>query len=171
VSVGTEIWREAVWEQFGATLAMLERAIVACPEPLWTSRAGSRDFWHLVYHTLFFTDLNLSGTTDGFSPPPPFSMSELDPANLLPDRTYTKDEMLEYTRYCRDKGRTTLQSLTDLEAVRVIEFDWVRMKFGELLLYNMRHVQHHTAQLNLLLRQSDVEPPDWVGRASGDSRP
>jgi uncharacterized damage-inducible protein DinB len=31
-----------------------------------------------------------------------------------------------------------------------------------LLLYNMRHVQHHTAQLNLLLRQRGIIPPNWV---------
>jgi len=28
------------------------------------------------------------------------------------------------------------------------------MSNGELLLYNMRHVQHHAAQLNLRLRQT-----------------
>ena len=35
----------------------------------------------------------------------------------------------------------------------------------ESLLYNMRHVQHHAAQLNLLLRQSTNSAPDWVARA------
>jgi uncharacterized damage-inducible protein DinB len=35
----------------------------------------------------------------------------------------------------------------------------------ELLLYNMRHVQHHAVQLNLLLRQGGTVPPDWVSRA------
>ncbi|HTE13119.1 MAG TPA: hypothetical protein VK645_19200 [Chitinophagaceae bacterium] len=35
----------------------------------------------------------------------------------------------------------------------------------EILLYNMRHVQHHAAQLNLLLRQGMMEPSRWVSRA------
>ena len=36
----------------------------------------------------------------------------------------------------------------------------------ELLLYNMRHVQHHTAQLNLILRQvTNSAAPGWVGKA------
>jgi uncharacterized damage-inducible protein DinB len=35
----------------------------------------------------------------------------------------------------------------------------------EGLLYNMRHVQHHTAQLNLLLRQEIDDAPLWVGKA------
>jgi uncharacterized damage-inducible protein DinB len=35
----------------------------------------------------------------------------------------------------------------------------------ELLLYNMRHVQHHAAQLNLILRQTIDSAPRWVGKA------
>jgi uncharacterized damage-inducible protein DinB len=34
----------------------------------------------------------------------------------------------------------------------------------ELLLYNMRHVQHHAAQLNLLLRQGINDAPRWVSQ-------
>jgi len=32
-------------------------------------------------------------------------------------------------------------------------------------LYNLRHVQHHAAQLNLILRQTIDSAPPWVGRA------
>ena len=35
----------------------------------------------------------------------------------------------------------------------------------EMLLYNMRHVQHHAAQLNLLLRQNINKVPAWVAQA------
>ena len=38
----------------------------------------------------------------------------------------------------------------------------------EILLYNMRHVQHHAAQLNLLLRQELDDAPDWVSRTEED---
>ena len=48
----------------------------------------------------------------------------------------------------------------------------VRRRFGsidgsvsELLLYNMRHVQHHAAQLNLILRQQTDSAPGWVAKA------
>jgi uncharacterized damage-inducible protein DinB len=34
----------------------------------------------------------------------------------------------------------------------------------ELLLYNLRHVQHHAAQLNLILRQVTDSAPGWVGK-------
>ena len=38
----------------------------------------------------------------------------------------------------------------------------------EILFYNMRHVQHHAAQLNLLLRQSIDQAPDWVSHAKDE---
>ena len=38
----------------------------------------------------------------------------------------------------------------------------------EVLLYNMRHVQHHVAQLNLLLRQSINDAPNWVSLAKDE---
>lgn len=37
----------------------------------------------------------------------------------------------------------------------------------EILLYNMRHTQHHTAQLNMLLRQDIDKHTEWSFR-TGD---
>jgi uncharacterized damage-inducible protein DinB len=34
----------------------------------------------------------------------------------------------------------------------------------EIALYNLRHVQHHTGQINLLLRQNTGNAPEWVFR-------
>jgi len=48
---------------------------------------------------------------------------------------------------------------------RHCRFERRDMTVMELQLYNLRHVQHHAAQLQLLLRQADHEPPRWVGRA------
>ncbi|RZK44955.1 MAG: hypothetical protein EOO61_01865, partial [Hymenobacter sp.] len=35
----------------------------------------------------------------------------------------------------------------------------------EILFYNMRHVQHHAAQLNLMLRQDNNNAAGWVFRS------
>jgi len=32
----------------------------------------------------------------------------------------------------------------------------------EILLYNLKHVQHHVGQLNLLLREETGQAADWV---------
>lgn len=158
-------WKAIVRPQFGAAIDMLENAMRACPEELWSDRSRRPEFWYVAYHTLFFLDLYLSGSLAGFAPPAPFNLDELDPAGLLPDRPYTKDELQTYLDHGRRKCRATLEALDDETAHRRCGFDWLDVSFAELLLYNMRHVQHHAAQLNLILRQTVDSAPPWVKRS------
>jgi hypothetical protein len=160
-------WREIIWQQFGAAIDMLENALLACPDELWGDRSKQPEFWYVVFHTLFWLDLYLSGSVEGFAPPTPFTLDELDPAGLLPERVYSKDELLTYLGYGRKKCRTTIAALTDEKARRHSGFGWVDLSFAELLLYTMRHVQHHAAQLNLILRQTIGSAPRWVASAKG----
>lgn len=159
-------WKETVWRQFGAALDMLENAMEACPEGLWSDRSRQPEFWYLVFHTLFYLDFYLSGPVAGFVPPEPFTLDELDPAGVLPERPYTKEELRGYLQHGRAKCRAVIESLTEGEARGHCRFEWIEMSFGELLLYNLRHVQHHAAQLNLILRQVTDSAPRWVGRTA-----
>ena len=166
-------WRTILWQQFGAAIDMLANALNACPAELWQARlwdhpsepAGFSQFWYIAYHTLFWLDLYLSGAVEGFAPPPPFTLDELDPAGLLPERPYTKAELLAYLDYGRQKCQATIAALTDETAQRPCRFPWGELSFTELLLYNMRHVQEHAAQLNLLLGQKGASAPGWVAKA------
>jgi hypothetical protein len=158
-------WKTIVWRQFGAAIDMLENAIVACPDKVWGDRPGFSEFWYLAYHTLFFLDIYLSDSAEGFAPPAPFGLEELDPAGVLPPRVYTKDELLTYLEHGRIKCRAKIAALTDEKAHRHCGFERRDMSVAELLLYTMRHVQHHAAQLNLVLRQTIDSAPPWVGRA------
>lgn len=160
-------WRTTLWQQFGASIDMLENALLACPGEVWEDRSRQPEFWYLVYHTLFWLDLYLSGSAEGFSPPGPFTLCELDPAGPLPERVYTKDELRSYLGRCREKCRATIEALTEEKAGARCPFGWGELGFAELLLYNMRHVQHHAAQLNLILRQRIDTAPGWVARADG----
>jgi len=164
--------KNIIWQQFGAAIDMLDNALRACPDELWHSRLWDNpqssdfsQFWYVVYHTLFWVDLYLFGAVEGFAPPTPFTLDELDPAGLLPERPYTKDELLVYLDDCRQKCQTTIEALADDTAQRRCRFPWGEVSFAELLLYNMRHVQEHAAQLSLFLGQNGVSAPDWVTKA------
>jgi hypothetical protein len=165
--------RQLIWAQFGAAVDTLHAAIVACPDALWRRRmwreGGKEDdyseVWNVVYHALFWLDLYLTGKVEGFAPPPPIGLDELDPRGLLPERHYTKEELSRYLGYCRDKGRKTLEGLTDARAREDCTFPWGRISFLELQLYSMRHVQEHAAQLSLVIGQEGGTAPGWVGRA------
>ncbi len=158
-------WKTIVWQQFGGAIDMLENALRACPERLWSDRSRRPEFWYVVYHTLFWLDLYLSDAVEGFAPPAPFTLDELDPAGLLPERPYTKDELLVYLEHGRRKCRATIAALTDERAEQPFRgFERFDISLAELLLYNMRHVQHHAAQLNLILRQTIDSAPRWVAK-------
>ncbi len=151
------------WQQFGAAIDMLGNAITACPDDLWKEEP---QFCKLAHHTLFFLDYYLSADTPkeaDYNPPPPFTKEEFEdnPACLL----YTREELLQFLRSGRSKLCKQLTTCTaeDLLAKRFVS-EYKNFTLFEMLLYNMRHVQHHAAQLNLMLRQRGIEPPDWVSR-------
>ena len=161
-------WRTIIWQQFGAAIDMLDNALHACPDELWresvwidpTDAPEYAEFWFIVYHVLFWTDFFLSGSPEGFTPPPPFIRGS------LPEKPYTKDELQAYLNHCRQKCQATFEALTDEKADQRREFPWgEEVSFAELQLYSMRHVQEHAAQLSLLLGQKGVSAPDWVARA------
>jgi uncharacterized damage-inducible protein DinB len=115
---------------------------------------------------LFFIDLYLSDSDVDFMPPAPFTRDEMDERGILPERVYAKDELLAYLRHGREKCRTTIAAMTDEKASRRCGFDWLDLSVGEMLLYNLRHVQHHTGQLNLILRQKTDSAPRWIRKTT-----
>jgi uncharacterized damage-inducible protein DinB len=157
-----QTWRAIIWQQFGAAIDMLENAMLACPDDLWDDRSQRMEFWYAVYHTLFWLDYYLSESAERFAPPAPFGLEELDPTGVLPERSYAKNELQTYLEHGREKCRATIEALTVEKANQLYTFGSVDLSIGELLLYNMRHVQHHAAQLNLILREKTDSAPRWV---------
>lgn len=159
-----EDWKNTIWRQLGASMDMLENSIAECPEEIWYD--GGRDFssyWYIASHTVFWLDYYLSGGGKDFAPPSPFGLEELDPAGVIPESIYSKRQMLDYLQYCREKCRNVIKQYPQKEIT--YEFPWGAASTGELLLYNLRHVQHHAAQLYLILRQKNHDPPRWAGAA------
>jgi hypothetical protein len=166
-------WQSALIRQFGAAIDMLAGAIEACPESLWDDRSVSPPYWHIAYHTLFYLDLYLSESEEHFKPP----VFHRANANFLGDVPFppyrvetpalacTKDELRSYLAHGRGKCRERITRLTDEEIEMKSPFPWLDLNRGDLFLYNMRHVQHHAAQLNLRLREQGIQPPPWVGRS------
>jgi uncharacterized damage-inducible protein DinB len=155
-----------IWQQFGASIDMLENAIDACPASLWGDRSKVPEFWYTAFHTLFYLDLYLSETDAGFAPPAPFTLGEMDERGLMPNRVYTKEELKTYLVHGREKCRRTIAAMTAERAYRRCGFEWLDISVAETLLYNMRHVQHHAAQLNMMLRQNVDSAPRWVRKTN-----
>ena len=165
--------KESLWKQFGASIDMLKNAIILWPEENWD--AGKKFFYN-AYHCLVFLDYYLTIPPGNFSSPLPFTITESGdvPADaiddVIPDRIYSKKELLGYLQSSREKCRKLIGGLTEEKSEERWIEDPGNMNYSvlELLLYNMRHVQHHAAQLNLLLRQEINNAPGWVARAEDD---
>ena len=153
--------KESLWLQFGAAIDMFGNAVEACPDKLWNTDSK---FWYIAYHTLFYLDYYMSEDPKNFKPPEPFSLSELDPEGVLPERVYSKQELLDYLKFGKQKCHDLIAGLTAESAENRFINEYRNYSIFEILLYNMRHVQHHAAQLNLLLRQGIDTAPDWVSR-------
>lgn len=157
-----ETLKNDLWSQFGASIDMLENAITFCPEQQWDTE---QKFWYNAYHCLFFLDYYLTRDPKTFVPRAPFSESEFE--DRMPERVYSKQELLDYLQWNRERCRSLIAGLT----AEGFTDRWINqsgsMNYSvlEILLYNMRHVQHHAAQLNLILRQTINDAPDWVFQA------
>lgn len=161
--------------QYGAAIDMLRDALRNCPDNLWERQLwddtpdqwvapGFSKFWYLGYHTLFWLDLYLTGAEEGFAPPAPFALVEMNAGEMLPG-VYTRAELLGYLEHCRGICERTLAALSDEEASRRCTFAWGELTFAELQLYNIRHVQEHAAQLLMFLGQQAGKSARWASGA------
>ncbi|MCI0364042.1 MAG: DinB family protein [Phycisphaerales bacterium] len=163
--------------QFEAALWMLHDCIQKCPPEHWSgpgSIIGKYEFWHVVHHTLSCTDGFLSPTEESFQPRPQFhpaGASDLE--DEYPSRQFAKHEMIEYVMVVLAKLREAIAAETQESLSGPSGCPWLTFTRGELYLYAMRHVMHHTGQLSALLRRMKLpeqNQPKW-GKAGWPQSP
>lgn len=169
-----ELYRTTIRSQLDAALTMLKEAAIQCPDEHWEGKVGNHAFWHVAYHALFFTDLYLSRDDKTFEGPEfyredyhflgrkPFPPYE----EVVVDQPYTKDVILGYIERCRSKLTDALATETTESLEGPSGFYWYEVPRAELYLINIRHVQHHAAQMSLCLRKTAETGIDWVGHQS-----
>ncbi|MHA2363251.1 MAG: hypothetical protein ACXAC7_04790 [Candidatus Hodarchaeales archaeon] len=123
------IVKTAILEQYGATFKMLENLINNCPNEYWDSSENEPPFYKVVYHTMFFIDMYLSGTkeeSNSFMPRFPkqedYRTSE---ENFQPteENALTKKELLDYLSDLKIKGNQRIDGITLQELINESVFD------------------------------------------------
>jgi hypothetical protein len=165
--------KQIIKSQYSAALAMLEQAIVKCPQMLWADPDDKNKFWHVAYHALFYTHLYLQDTEKNFQPwenhrdeyqfmgPMPW------PPHALPKigEPYSKEDVLAYLAFVRKQVQERVPEL-DLEAAS--GFEWLPFGKLELQFYTIRHLQQHTAELYERLGTRAGIDLDWIGTVAGE---
>jgi hypothetical protein len=162
-----EYARTILTGQFEAALCMMDHCIRACPPDHWEGKIANGSFRWVAYHTLFWLDLYLSpGDEDAFV------LRDLhqrggDEREPVPSPGLSKDETLAYVPICRRKIHESLAAETAESLQGPCGFACRKITRGELHLYNLRHVQHHTGQLSAYLRRvvpalNDRDSLPWI---------
>ena len=155
--------KDILSRELGGAVAMLENAIRACPEELWSRPSEEMGFWYLAYHTAFFLDFDFfRGKPEEFRSQP-FDIHQYEAKILAPpyDDPYSKEDVLQYIA----RGKRIINELLQSESLTSSAFlgcERLDITLAELAIYHTRHVQHGAAQLNLLLRQTVNDAPGWV---------
>lgn len=155
-------FKRIIQSQFDATLAMLRRAIEACPPARWTKPVGVWPFWLVVYHTLCYVDCYSAPSNRAWKPHPTFhpkGRKELQ--DEYPSRQFSKEEMLAYLALCRETVSDALARETPTSLKRASGFSWLKFTRAEVYPYNLRHLAHHTGQLTAALRKGGKKV-GWV---------
>jgi uncharacterized damage-inducible protein DinB len=147
----------SIQSQYHAAFNMLENAIKDCPVSLWQDNSYQNKYWHIAFHTLFYSHLYLSESKEAFI----FWKKYKENAHQLnvTVEPYSQQEILEYLELCRKQVDERIP-LIDLDAPA--GFSWLPMNRLELLLYNLRHIQHHTGQLIDRLRGKAKVSSNWM---------
>lgn len=163
---------EILWNQFGASIDMLINVISNCPDDYFETH---KRFYYLVFHSTIFLDYYLTIPPSDFSPLLSFTQKVAEDRpietidDLIPDKIYEKGEIVAYLKQSRVKGKQIVYALNN----RTLNDKFkegdnpndMNYPILEIILYNMRHTQHHTAQLNMLLRQDINKHMEWSFRA------
>lgn len=167
--VGDAALRASLRRQYGAALRMLREALATCPPEAWN--AAPVGVWQLAYHALFFTHLYLMPDEASFAPWPghrgdvqhgdglPGPADPDDHRPLLPP-AYAQDDVLAYLAWIEERLERWIAML-DLASASS-GFSWYPVPKLDHQLVNLRHLQHHAAQVVQRVRDAGGDPGGWI---------
>jgi len=163
------VFVQSMARNYEDALRLMEAALTDCPEGLWetdlwleeaptapTPHGGLHGSapWFLAYHALFCLDYDLTGEFEPWEPPQPFDENTY----ALPNRMFTKPELLGYVDWCRGRVRQTLDALSEETATRPLPraHRYHGTLFGVIVGSIPLHVVEHASQIRQFLTGEGV---------------
>jgi hypothetical protein len=146
--------------QLEAALCMLNDCIRKCPPDHWEGKIANDSFRQITYHTLFYVDYYSSPDEEAFELRDIHHRGGDERGDSL-SAGLTKDESIAYLAVCREKALAAIAAETSQSIEEHSGFSRLLFSRGELYLYNLRHVQHHSGQLSAYLRRILNDGERW----------
>lgn len=169
-----ETTKQLLISQYEAALSTLSLCAKSCPDEHWQRPVVRYPFSQVVYHTLFFLDYYLGPNEDSFRQQP-FHLENAEwfadyeqIQDREPTSTYERADIAKYFAHGRAKVSKTIDQETETSLAGPCNFARRDFSRAELHVYNIRHVQHHAAQLILKLRADEEIDIPWVGEGWRD---
>lgn len=164
-----ETFKSLLANQFEASLCTLGHCVARCPQSIWNAPVAKYPFCQVAFHTLFFADYYQGPDADSLRPQPfhlanPMLFGDYEQlADREPVTLYDRPPVVTYLEFCRHKAVSILAAETEETLSAPAKFPRRTFTRAELHIYNIRHIQHHAAQLILRLRlDTDIDIP-WIG--------
>ncbi len=163
-----DLFQSLLISQYEAAFETLRHCIDQCPDAQWNGPLANHTFNESAFHALFFADVYLGQNLDALKTQEFHrehasvfgDYEELE--SREPVNTYPKPFVSAYLEHCRQLARQVLRRETAESLRAKADFPWHKFSRGELHVYNIRHLQHHAAQLIMRLRlDTNVDIP-WV---------
>jgi hypothetical protein len=172
-----ETSKRLIASQFEASLGTISHCVARCPDDLWNAPVAKYPFCQVAFHTLFFADFYLGRDAESLRQQPfhlanPNFFGDYEQLqDREPESLYERPEIEAYLDFCRGKAVATIAAETEESLCAPAKFARRNFSRAELHVCNIRHIQHHAAQLILRLRlDSDVDIP-WLGAGWRDPAP
>lgn len=168
-SAVSDTLKRLIANQYEAALRTLSACIDRCPDDARHMPIGIYEFSQAAFHTLFFADYYLGRNADALRDQPFHRENQafFDDYEQLeyrkPIGIYDRPSLQKYLHHCRTKAAVVVAGEDEATLAGPSGFDRRDFTRAELHVYNIRHIQHHAAQLILRLRiETDVDIP-WFG--------
>jgi hypothetical protein len=163
-----DTFKQLIANQFEAALCTLNTCIDRCPETAWDARVGNHAFCQVAFHALFYADLYLGPNEESFRRQPFHRGNEQffgdyeEFEDRAPRALYDKAAIHRYVEHCRTKAAEVIASETADSLNARSGFERLKFSRAEVHVYNIRHIQHHAAQLSLRLRLDARQDIPWI---------
>ncbi len=162
-----EQFKQITLAQYEAAFSTINEILAKVPDDVWAGKVANHPFSQSFFHTLFFGDVYLAQNLDEMKQQA-FHIEHADSfrdyeelEQRAPVLTYAKSFVEKYLKFCIEKARSVMAEESEESLASVADFPWHTISRAELHLYNIRHLQHHAAQMIMRLRLDKDAHTGW----------